>query len=374
MIRTWLTALAAAGVFAGGAQAQETIKIGLLAPLEGAYTVLGEDGMRGFEIALSERGKTGGKTDRGHRRLDRRHPGFRGARRAQARRAGQGRSPDRPALGLRGHRDPRLRQDQPSMTFINAASGASRDHLRRPRRRTSSASTWTAPSGRRASATTSSTTRATRRSRPSARTIPSSTRRFGLRARVLRRGRRDHGALLGAARHQGFRLDHRGAARRRRCDLPRPRRRRCGQLPQPVRPGRRQRQADRRQHHGRPDRHVVEGPGQGGAGRRGRRERPGRRLGRPGWQAFVKAFQDAFPGKLPDPRCSRPTTTTRRPRPSRRSRRSAATSARARRSSARRYAPWCSTRRTARSSSTTTGRRSAPTSSPRSPRTPTAIS
>ncbi len=74
------------------------------------------------------------------------------------------------------------------------------------------------------------------------------------------------------------------------------------------------------------------------------------------------------------PRCSRPTTTIRRPRCSRRSRRSAATSARATTRSARRCATWCSMRPTARSSSTTTGRRSAPTSSPRCPRTPTAIS
>jgi ABC-type branched-subunit amino acid transport system substrate-binding protein len=62
MIRTWLTALAAAGVFAGGAQAQEKIKVGLLATLEGTYTVLGEDGVRGFQTAMKQAGgKAGGK-------------------------------------------------------------------------------------------------------------------------------------------------------------------------------------------------------------------------------------------------------------------------------------------------------------------------
>lgn len=38
----------------GGAQAQDTIKMGALATLEGAFTVLGEDGMRGVELALQE--------------------------------------------------------------------------------------------------------------------------------------------------------------------------------------------------------------------------------------------------------------------------------------------------------------------------------
>ena len=62
MIRTWLTALAAASVFAGGAQAQEKIKVGLLATLEGTYTVLGEDGVRGFQTAMKQAGgKAGGK-------------------------------------------------------------------------------------------------------------------------------------------------------------------------------------------------------------------------------------------------------------------------------------------------------------------------
>ena len=42
--------------------AQESIKMGALATLEGAFTVLGEDGMRGVELALQEAGyKAGGK-------------------------------------------------------------------------------------------------------------------------------------------------------------------------------------------------------------------------------------------------------------------------------------------------------------------------
>jgi branched-chain amino acid transport system substrate-binding protein len=46
---------AALTAFAGAAQAQETIRMGALATLEGAFTVMGQDGMRGVELALKER-------------------------------------------------------------------------------------------------------------------------------------------------------------------------------------------------------------------------------------------------------------------------------------------------------------------------------
>jgi branched-chain amino acid transport system substrate-binding protein len=46
----------------GAALAQEKIKVGLLATLEGTYTVLGEDGVRGFQTAMKKYGaKVGGK-------------------------------------------------------------------------------------------------------------------------------------------------------------------------------------------------------------------------------------------------------------------------------------------------------------------------
>ena len=41
----------------GAAAAQEKIKVGVTATLEGTYTVLGEDGMRGFQTALNTFGK-----------------------------------------------------------------------------------------------------------------------------------------------------------------------------------------------------------------------------------------------------------------------------------------------------------------------------
>lgn len=66
MRRDLKTTLLAAGIaaigLAGPAQAQDTIKMGALATLEGAFTVLGEDGMRGVRLALEQAGyEAGGK-------------------------------------------------------------------------------------------------------------------------------------------------------------------------------------------------------------------------------------------------------------------------------------------------------------------------
>ena len=57
-----LAALASVLVLSGAAQAQEKIKVGLFATLEGTYTLLGEDGVRGFQTAMKNYGdKVGGK-------------------------------------------------------------------------------------------------------------------------------------------------------------------------------------------------------------------------------------------------------------------------------------------------------------------------
>ncbi|HKU99794.1 MAG TPA: ABC transporter substrate-binding protein [Vineibacter sp.] len=58
---TWFGALAGAAVAAvlpASLQAQDTIKIGLLATLEGPFAAGGQDGMRGAELALKQRGGT----------------------------------------------------------------------------------------------------------------------------------------------------------------------------------------------------------------------------------------------------------------------------------------------------------------------------
>src|SRR5262245_34118442 len=54
-VRT-LVGVAVLAAFAGAAAAQQTIKIGLLATLEGPFAAGGQDGMRGAELAVKQRG------------------------------------------------------------------------------------------------------------------------------------------------------------------------------------------------------------------------------------------------------------------------------------------------------------------------------
>src|SRR5262245_5945450 len=64
-MRTKLLMAVAIGVSlaASAAQAQDKVKIGVLVTLEGVLTTLGEDSLRGLEVALKQAGnKAGGKT------------------------------------------------------------------------------------------------------------------------------------------------------------------------------------------------------------------------------------------------------------------------------------------------------------------------
>ena len=64
MIKKLLAAASVAATLAAGAlaQAAEPLKIGFMATLEGTYTVLGEDGLRGFKVALAEiKNEAGGR-------------------------------------------------------------------------------------------------------------------------------------------------------------------------------------------------------------------------------------------------------------------------------------------------------------------------
>ena len=61
LVRT-LVATAVLAAFSGAASAQQTVKIGLLATLEGPFAAGGADGMRGAELAVKQRnGMAGGK-------------------------------------------------------------------------------------------------------------------------------------------------------------------------------------------------------------------------------------------------------------------------------------------------------------------------
>jgi branched-chain amino acid transport system substrate-binding protein len=63
MLTRLLTAAAVVSLTATAATAQDKIKIGVLATLEGALTTLGEDAIRGMEVAMKQAGaKAGGKT------------------------------------------------------------------------------------------------------------------------------------------------------------------------------------------------------------------------------------------------------------------------------------------------------------------------
>jgi branched-chain amino acid transport system substrate-binding protein len=61
-IRTACAVAVIALVCSGAANAADKIKIGFFATLEGTYTTLGEDGQRGFDLALMQHhNKAGGK-------------------------------------------------------------------------------------------------------------------------------------------------------------------------------------------------------------------------------------------------------------------------------------------------------------------------
>ena len=78
----------AALVGAHSANADDTIKIGTFATLEGTYTALGEDGMRGFDLAVMQHKGNGWRQEaRDHQRLIGRLARFGAARRQKAGRA-----------------------------------------------------------------------------------------------------------------------------------------------------------------------------------------------------------------------------------------------------------------------------------------------
>src|SRR5262252_9803970 len=120
-----LAGTAIATVLSSGAQAQETIKIGLLATLEGPFAAGGQDGMRGAELALKERG------------------GMAGGKKIEIIKASSDAKPDvavnatrklveqdkvqimvGPLSGSEGIAVKDYSKSQPNITFINGSSGA----------------------------------------------------------------------------------------------------------------------------------------------------------------------------------------------------------------------------------------------------------
>jgi branched-chain amino acid transport system substrate-binding protein len=202
--RTLLAVSAAAmmAVGAAAAHAEDTIKVGLLATLEGAFTVLGEDSVRGAELAFQEHNyMAGGKKLVIVKGSSDASPDSAVARRASSssRTACRSRSA---RLGRRGHRGQELRQDPAAGDLINGP----RRRRTRPcaiRRRTSTASRPTVPNGRRVSANMPMT-RAIRRSSSSPRTIPSLYPGLRLHARLLQGRRPCRRQILGPIGNKDF--------------------------------------------------------------------------------------------------------------------------------------------------------------------------
>ena len=138
--RTFTHTLAAAAVvgafgaaLAGGAHAQQVVKIGVLATLEGPFAAGGQDGMRGAEMAVKERG------------------GMAGGRKIEVIKASSDAKPDvavnatrklveqdkvdimvGPLSGSEGIAVKEYSKTQPNITFINGSSGAQATTLENP--------------------------------------------------------------------------------------------------------------------------------------------------------------------------------------------------------------------------------------------------
>ena len=100
MLKRALGATALATIFlSGGAFAQDKIKVGVTATLEGTYTILGVDGIAGFNAAVKKYGGEGRRQGaRIRHRFDGRDAGFGRARGAKAHRAGSRADPYLAAL------------------------------------------------------------------------------------------------------------------------------------------------------------------------------------------------------------------------------------------------------------------------------------
>ena len=276
--------------FAGSAVAQQTVKIGLLATLEGPFAAGGQDGMRGAEMAVRERkGMVAGKKIEIIKASSDAKPDV--AVNATRKLVEQDKVDIMvgPLSGGEGIAVKDYAKTQPNITFINGSSGAQGDDAGQSR-----GELLPLQYRRRAVDVRP------RRSRAREGLQADDGDRGGLRVPVLAgaglhdrllQGRRQGSAEgVGAARRQGLRVGDRAHSEGRRCAARRARRCGRGELPQPVRAGGR-RQADRRRlDHRQPGRaelprqapRVAAGHAVGGSGgrrlRRARVEEVRRRL------------------------------------------------------------------------------------------------
>ncbi len=128
-----LVGAAVFAAFAGGAWAQETLKIGLLATLEGPFAAGGQDGMRGAELALMQRkGMAGGKKIEFVKGSSNANPDV--AVNATRKLVEQDKVQIMigPLSGSEGIAVKNYSKSQPAITFVNGASGAQATTLQDP--------------------------------------------------------------------------------------------------------------------------------------------------------------------------------------------------------------------------------------------------
>ena len=297
--------------FAGSAVAQQTVKIGLLATLEGPFAAGGQDGMRGAEMAVqaSATAWSPARRSRSSRRRRTRSPTSRSTRRASSSSRTRCDIMVGPLSGGEGIAVKDYAKTQPNITFINGSSGAQGDHAGQPggellplQHRRRAVDVRARQGGAREGLQADDGDRRGLR-------VPVLAG-AGLHDRVLQGGRQGSAEGMGAARRQGLRVGDRAHPEGRRCAARRARRRGRGELPQPVRAGGR-RQADRRRFdHREPGRaelprqatRVAARHAVGGSGRR--------RVRRAGVEEVRRRLQGELQGRLSDRRrCSRTSTT-----------------------------------------------------------------
>ena len=238
--------------------------------------------------------------DRADQGVLRRQARRRGQRRAQAGRAGQGRPHGRPPLGRRGHRGEELLQDPAQCDLHQRRLGRAGHHAAGP-------VAQLLPLEHRRRAVDVRPGQGGARQGLQARDGDRRGLRLpvlagaGLHGRVLQARRQGAGQGLGAARRQGLLVGHRAHPERRRRAGGGARRRRRGELPQPVRAGRRRQADDRRLDHGEPGRPELQGQAPRLAGRHAVRRPAGRRVRRARVEEIRRRLQEELPGWLPEP-------------------------------------------------------------------------
>ncbi len=257
-----LTEAAIATVLAAAAQAQETVKIGLLATLEGPFAAGGQDGMRGAELAVKERGGTvaGKKIELVKASSDAKPDVAVNSTRKLV-------EQDKvqimvgPLSGSEGIAVKEYSKSQPGVTFINGGSGAQATTLVNPSpnffRFNTDGGQWMVGLGDYAYNTKKFKKMA----------LVAEDYAFpysqvqGFMAEFCKAGGKVTSQGLGPAGRQGLFLGHRQAAPGCRRAAGGTGRLRCRELPQPVRAGRRRQANGRRLDHGRPDRTQLQGSG-----------------------------------------------------------------------------------------------------------------